>query len=318
MPRTLLSLGSINADFQARLAQAPDSHETLLAEGLQRLSGGKAANTAYLGALFGHRSVLLGRVGADDLADQALGPLRNAGVLLDGVTHAPGASTAVSMIAVPASGKKQIILANAANDAWDDFARERMLAAIAAAPMPALLVLDYEVPAPIVRLAVEAAHARGLPIVVDPSFPGRVELELMSSITALTPNTEEAAALLGGAICSEADAAQAARGLRALGTQIGIVKLADGGCVLACADGLYSVPSTGREAVDATGAGDAFTGTFAIALLEGQPALEAALWGTAAANLAVATFGSQPAYQGREAVMALAQTLRPHVRRLHD
>lgn len=318
MPYTLLSLGSINADFQVRLAQPPGSQETLLADDLHRLSGGKAANTAYIGALFGHHSVLLGRVGADDLAEQALGPLRKAGVALDGVTHATGAGTAVSMIAVPADGKKQIILANEANDAWDDMARERMVRAIVEAPLPALLVLDYEVPADVVRLAVETAHGRGLPVVLDPSFPDRVEPGLLAQVTALTPNTEEAAALLGKKVGNEQGAAEAAQALRSLGPALGVVKLADGGCLLAAAEGVFQVPSPGNPALDATGAGDAFTGTFAIALLEGQPALEAALWGSAAASLAVATFGSQAAYQGREAVLALADQLRPRVRRLHD
>lgn len=318
MPRTLLSLGSINADFQVRLAHAPATQETLLAHGLHRLSGGKAANTAYLGALFGHRSVLLGRVGADDLADQALGPLRKAGVLLEGVTHAPGASTAVSMIAVPDSGKKQIILANEANDQWDDMARERVLAAIAEAPAPAVLVLDYEVPAEVVRLAVQAAHAKGLPVVLDPSFPERAEPEVLALVTALTPNVEEAAAMLGRAVESDADTIEAALALRATGAAIGCLKLSDGGCVLACAEGVFKVPATGVSALDATGAGDAFTGTFAIALLEGHGAVEAAVWGTAAANLAVQGFGSQPAYQGREAVVALAAQLRGQVRQLHD
>lgn len=318
MPSTLLSLGSINADFQAQVAQPPGSRETLLAEGLQRLSGGKAANTAYLGALFGHRSVLLGRVGADDLANQALAPLRKAGVVLEGVTHATGAGTAVSMIAVPANGKKQIILANRANDAWDEMARRRLLAAIAQARPPALLVVDYEVPAAVVRLAVEAAKARHLPIVLDPSFPDRAEAEVMAMVTALTPNTEEAAALLNRPVEGDAAAVDAALGLRALSGGIGCLKLSDGGCVLACDQGLFRVPSTGVAAVDATGAGDAFTGTFAIALLEGKAAFEAALWGCAAASLAVRSFGSQPAYQGREAVLALAEQLRPLASRLHD
>lgn len=318
MPRTLISLGSINADFQVRLDQAPGSQETLLAHGLHRLSGGKAANTAYLGALFGHRSVLVGRVGADDLADQALEPLRKAGVCLNAVTHAPGASTAVSMIAVPGTGKKQIILANEANDRWDAMARERLIDAIGDAGLPALLVLDYEIPAAVVRLAIEAAYEHGLPVVLDPSFPERLEHGLMSKVRALTPNAEEAAALLGMAVGTDQEAARAADALRELGAAIGVVKLPDGGCVLACDDGVFRVPSTGRSAVDATGAGDAFTGTFAIALLEGLGPLEAALWGSAAANLAVATFGSQPAYQGREPVKALAEQLRRAVIRLHE
>ncbi|MBD1554655.1 PfkB family carbohydrate kinase [Pseudomonas typographi] len=318
MPSTLLSLGSINADFQVRVAQPPGSQETLLASDFCRLSGGKAANRAYLATLFGHHSVLLGRVGADELADQALGNLRQAGVLLDGVTHAPGHSTAVSMITVPASGKKQIILANNANDAWDGMACDRVRAAIAAAPPQAVLALDHEIPAAVVRMAIEAAQQRSLPVVLDPSFPERLEPGLWPLISAVTPNTEEAAHLLGQPVTDSPSAARAAAAFRQRGVPMACVKLADGGCLLACAEGVYHVPAGGLAARDATGAGDAFTGVFAIALLEGQPASEAALWATAAAHLAVAGYGSQPAYAGREQVLAMAEQLRPQLRRVDD
>jgi ribokinase len=69
---TLLSLGSINADFQVRVDE-PLGHRKTLAQGLCRLSGGKASNTAYLAARFGHRSILLSRRGDDAMANQALG-----------------------------------------------------------------------------------------------------------------------------------------------------------------------------------------------------------------------------------------------------
>lgn len=72
------------------------------------------------------------------------------------------------------------------------------------------------------------------------------------------------------------------------------------------------------EPVDTTGAGDAFTGVFAIALLEGRAPREAAAWGVAAANLAVTAYGSQPAYPDREQVASMAQQLLGAVRVLHD
>ncbi|WP_145011017.1 carbohydrate kinase family protein [Pseudomonas oryzihabitans] len=306
---TLLSLGSINADFQVRVGEDLDSAETLLADDFHRRPGGKAANTAYLAARFGHRSRLLGRVGDDDLAAQALEPLRRAGVDVSGVTPAMATATAVSMILVPPSGKKRIVLANNANDRWDDQARQALDASLAAAPADALLVLDCEIPREIVRQAVVAAAARGLAIVVDPSFPDRLPAELAQRITALTPNEEEAAGLLGEGLADLYSLGRAARRLQQRGTPLVCIKRADGGCVLAAGEGLWHLAPAAVDPVDATGAGDAFTGVFAIGLLEGRSPREAATWATAAASLAVTGAGSQEAYAGRAEVLALAERL---------
>lgn len=314
---TLLSLGSINADFQVRVDEPPGDRETLLAHDLCRLSGGKASNTAYLAARFGHRSVLLGRVGDDDLAEQALVPLRDVGVSVDGVSRAPGQSTGVSMIMVPPDAKKHIVLATNANDCWDEAAAEAVCARIEGSETPACLVLDYEIPAWVVRRAVEAAARRGIPVVLDPSFPDRLERDLLLMLHAITPNADEAEALVGRPVDGIEAAADAARELQRAGTAIVCIKLSDGGCVLACAQETLHVPPGEVEPVDTTGAGDAFTGVFAIALLEGRAPREAAAWGVAAANLSITVYGSQPAYPEPERVASLAQQLLRTMRKLH-
>ena len=112
---TVPSLGSINADFQFRTPRAPGEVETQSVEQLRRFSGGKASNVALFARQLGCAARLPGRVGCDDLAAQALDPLHAAGVELAGVRRARGATTAVSMIAVPPSGKKSIFLAGEAN-----------------------------------------------------------------------------------------------------------------------------------------------------------------------------------------------------------
>ncbi|MFL9813596.1 bifunctional hydroxymethylpyrimidine kinase/phosphomethylpyrimidine kinase [Stutzerimonas sp. VN223-3] len=306
---TLLSLGSINADFQVRVDEPLGSRETLIAHDLSRLSGGKASNTAYLAARFGHRSCLLGRVGDDELAEQALAPLRQAGVEIDEVGRAAGRSTGVSMIMVPPDAKKHIVLATNANDCWDEAAADAMVAAIEACEPPACLVLDYEIPAWVVRLAIEAAARKGIGSVLDPSFPDRLERDLLPMLQAITPNASEAEALVGHPVDSIAAAARAARELQRAGTPIVCIKLSDGGCVLTSAEETLHIPPGEVEPVDTTGAGDAFTGVFAIALLEGLAPREAAAWGVAAANLAVTGYGSQPAYPERDQVASMAHGL---------
>ncbi|MFI8743330.1 PfkB family carbohydrate kinase [Stutzerimonas zhaodongensis] len=313
---TLLSLGSINADFQVRVDEPAGSRETQLAHDLCRLSGGKASNTAYLGARFGHRSLLLGRVGDDELAEQALDPLRQAGVEVDNVGRAAGQSTGVSMIMVPPDGKKSIVLATNANDCWDDAAIEAMAAAIDGCATPACLVLDYEVPARVVSRALEVAARNKIPAVLDPSFPERLDQALLPTLQAITPNVSEAEGLVGHALDSLDKLADAARQLQRDGPALVCIKLGDGGCVLTTADQTLHIPPGDVEPVDTTGAGDAFTGVFSVALLEGLEPREAAAWGVAAANLAVTGYGSQPAYADRQQVIELAQKLLEKARRL--
>jgi ribokinase len=312
----ILSLGSVNADFQARTCGARADAELQLAHDFVRLSGGKAANVAFIARRLGAPACLIARVGDDDLAAQALGGLAALGVDLSGVSAARDASTGVAMITVPDSGDKRIVLAPNANDCWSEADAERARAIVEAAADGSVLVADCEVPAFVVDAAVGAAVRRGLAVVIDPSPPDRLGRDTLAMATALTPNAEEAGALSGMTVEDAPTAGEAARRLAARGPAIACVKLADGGAVVAHDDRLSLVPPAKVEVVDKTGAGDAFTGAFASALLEGQPPLEAALLATAAASLAVTAFGSQPSYAPRSRIEQLASDLRPDVRAL--
>lgn len=296
---TILSLGSINADFQVRTARPLQAGETLLGTNFTRLGGGKAANVAFLARRLGHPATLLGRVGNDEFSEQALAPLRRAGLDLAGVTVASGTATAVSMIAVPPDGKKSIVLAANANDAWDEPAANTVLATIGAAPSGSILAADFEVAPDVAARAVHAAHDRGLRVVLDPAPSNRADRETLALCDALTPDAREAGELAGTDTGTTEGAARAAMTLAGLGVPLVCIKLGDGGCVLAHAGRLVHIPAVPVDVVDSTGAGDAFTGALAVALLEGLPAQQAARFATAAAHLAVTGWGSQESYPTR-------------------
>ncbi|MFC4167620.1 ribokinase [Teichococcus aestuarii] len=305
----LLSLGSVNADFQVRVPEAPDPGRTLPATDFTRLSGGKAANRAVLACRLGHPARLLARVGDDDLREQALAPLRRAGIDLGGVSVAEGVATAVSMIAVLPDGKKSIVLAGNANDSWRQEDGEAAAAAIAAAPAGSLLAVDCEIPPDVAARAIAAARGRGLAVVLDPSPADRVRDAMLAQATAVTPNPSEAEGLTGVRVDGPEAGAEAARRLAGRGVAIACVKLQDGGCVLWQDGRATHIPSVPVEVVDSTGAGDAFAGALAVALLEGRPVLEAACFAVAASHLAVTAFGSQEAYPGRDRIEALLPRL---------
>ena len=308
-PPLVLSLGSINADFQMRADRRPEVSETLLARDFVRLGGGKAANVAFLARRLGREAVLLGRVGSDDLAEQALAPLREAGVDLRHVARVEGADTAVSVITVPPDGKKGIVLAPNANEVWEDGDPDRLGEIIGSAPEGSILVIDSEVPAFVTEAAARSARRCGLCILLDPSPADRVSDALLSSVDVVVPNPSEAETLTGIAVDGPDAAARAARALLGRGCKVACVKLPDGGCIVAQGEDLCHVTAGQVEVVDTTGAGDAFAGAMAVALSEGQGAVAAAVFATAAASHAVTGYGSQPAYPNRDDIERIGATI---------
>ncbi|MEJ7931055.1 PfkB family carbohydrate kinase [Ramlibacter sp. AN1015] len=307
----LLSLGSINADFQVRADRRPEVSETLIAREFTRLGGGKAANRALLAARMGLEAALFGQVGDDDLAAQALAAVREAGVRLEGVHRRAGHDTAVSMITVPPDGKKGIVLAANANDApWLQDDLRALDDALRAAPQGSVFAVDAEIDAEALRRALCTARAAGLRTVLDPSPADRVDESILALCDLVLPNAGEAQALTGIAVEDFASAGRAARRLRQLGARAACVKLADGGCVFDDGQQLLAVEAGPEvEVIDTTGAGDAFAGGLAAALALGRPLEQALRMAVAASRCTVTGWGSQPAYPELAAVESGAQAL---------
>ncbi|WP_375498271.1 ribokinase [uncultured Nostoc sp.] len=308
---SIISLGSVNADFQVRVDRRPDLSETLLASDFLQLSGGKAANVAYLARKLGLPAMLIAHVGADTLAEQALKPLREIEVDLKYVSAIKGEPTGVSMITVPPDGKKGIILAGNANNIWTKEDIVTVRDAIANAPSGSVLVVDYEIAPFIVEVAMNAACERDFPVILDPSPADRVEQNLFSQVTYLVPDAGEAEKLSGIKINSVDCAIQAAHHFLDRGVKNACVKLKDGGCVLINHEQTLHIPPVPVDVVDATGAGDAFAGALAVAILEKRSLQDAACFATAASHVTVTRYGSQPAYPTRSEIDTMFQRLTP-------
>lgn len=306
----VLSLGSINADFQVRVERRPQVSETLVGHDYARLAGGKAANVAYLCARLGLDSLLFGHVGADDLADQALRPLHEIGVDLSGVSRLKGQHTGMAMIAVPPDGRKGIILAPNANDApWTDEDHRGFDAAVGSAARNSIVVADGEMDIEALDRCLRKARDAGLRIVLDPSPAERIERALLELSDFIVPNAGEARALTGLEVQDPRSAARAAHRLCSMGAAAACVKLSAGGCVFADGNQLLHVHSLEVDVVDTTGAGDAFAGALAAGLARGQGALDAVRLAVAASQYAVTGYGSQPAYPRWEELETLARQL---------
>jgi ribokinase len=301
MPQPLiLSMGSVNVDFQVRTERWPGPGETLLGRDFLMIAGGKAANVAYLARRLGCGARLLARVGDDLLADQALRPLEASGVDLQNVRRVPGHATGVALIDVRTDGEKAIVLAANANEAWNAEDEEQIDAAIRSAPHGSVLAIDLEIPVRVVWRAIEAARRCGHTIVLDPSPADRLDDSMCRTIDFVTPNTTETELLTGMPVRSLADGFRAGERLLARGVGAALVKLGAEGCAFVSGGARFHVRAEPRNVVDTTGAGDAFTGGLAVALLERRSTEDAVRFAVAASALAVLRYGSQSSYPCRD------------------
>ncbi len=293
----VLSFGSINMDLVARTSRLPLPGETLLGDTFSTAPGGKGANQAVAIARLGILTQMVGRVGADGFGQELLASLQAAGVNTDGVLVDASYHSGVAMIAVDGAGENQILVLPGANAQVDQTDVQRVQAELSTgSPEPHILLLQLEIPLPVVVAAAQIAHRCGAIAILDPA-PARPDLpaELYPHLHILTPNQIEASQLVGFAVTDVPTAIQAATVLRSRGTPTVIVKLGALGVVCVTDDDPIHIPAFPVTAIDTVAAGDAFNGGLAAALVRRLPLRQALVWASAVAAIAVTRPGAQSA-----------------------
>lgn len=133
-----------------------------------------------------------------------------------------------------------------------------------------LIVLQLEIPLPTVYRVIELANQANVPVVLNPA-PAVAELDrsYLARCSYVLPNESELAALSAMPVESEAELLAAAQALVQRGVRNLIVTLgAQGALWLAQDSPAVRFPAPTVSAVDTTGAGDAFVGCFATALVD--------------------------------------------------
>jgi ribokinase len=193
-PVALTVIGSINLDLVARVERLPRPGETLSGGALERVPGGKGANQAVAAARLGADVRMVGCVGADPTADEALAGLREAGVELDvRETERP---TGIAIILVSGDGENQIVVVPGANELVGGFSARGGVLCQLEIPDAAL----REARAQADWLCVNAAPARPLVVEADLVVANRYEAEVVSAqrLLALTLGEEGAVLLEDG------------------------------------------------------------------------------------------------------------------------
>ncbi len=298
----IVVVGSSNTDMIIKADRIPAPGETVVGGSFATAPGGKGANQAVAAARAGGDVVFVARVGDDMLGKQAIDGYVKEGIDVSLIQKDPKLATGVALIMVDSTGDNSISVASGANFALTPEDVDRAADAIKDAKM---VVFQLESPLDAIQRAAELAKASGVPVLLDPAPAPSEPLprEILECVTVVKPNETEAARLTGIEVVDEATARQAAEKLLELGVQIAIVTLGSAGSYVATKDGVRkSVPAMRVAAVDATAAGDAYSGALAVALAEGKPLDDALAFASKAAALSVQKLGAQPSLPTREEI----------------
>lgn len=292
-------VGSSNIDFTASVDRLPNPGETLLGHRVVQSFGGKGANQAVAAARAGAEVGFLSKVGHDphgDLIEQHLATqsLSRMVLLRDAV-----AQTGVAMILVDAAGENQIVVVPGSNQQLTPADVRQHAELISGARV---LLVQMEIPIETVQECLRLARHHGLLTILNPAPACPLPPECFSMIDILTPNEREACVLSG--VTDPADAAGILVN-RGVGTVV-VTRGAEGVVVSQGKDVMH-ISAFIVDAIDSTGAGDAFNGALACGLAEGL-SIEGALEMAAAAGaLATTGHGAQAAMPGRDSIDQLCR-----------
>jgi deoxyribose-phosphate aldolase len=173
-----------------------------------------------------------------------------------------------------------------------------------------IFLTQLELPlAPTIR-GIEIAYAAGVPVIVNPAPAIALSPDVLQKVHYLTPNESEAITLIGGKFAEELkNTEQLTDHLLAFGVRNVALTLGEKGVLVKGGGSSTQIAAfqVGRV-IETTGAGDAFTGGFAVALAEGKSLIEAARYGSAVAGISVTRLGTAPSMPHRKEVDALIRT----------
>ena len=264
----VIVLGDINVDISACVPALPAAGEDCLVPQLELHCGGVGANTAAALALWGVSVRLLGAVGADAFGDFALEYLRGQRVDVSGVERNARATTGLFFIAIQPDGQRTMYGSRGANAVLAPLGSAQIFDGVCAGHLVGYSFLSDSGTALAEKVLEEVQRGGGwitLDVGMAPShqIPQRI-LQAARKVDILFASEAEAQALTG-----QGEPADAFAALEDHGAHEVVLKLGERGCLIRECGALCDVPPCAVQAVDSTGAGDAFAAAFIHARLQG-------------------------------------------------
>lgn len=284
----IVVLGSTNTDMVISGAKIPVPGETVSGGLFMMNPGGKGANQAVAVARLAAKKgqcTFIAKVG-DDLFGRETAARLAADRIDAKLVVDKKVASGTALILVDPKGQNCISVALGANGTLFPKDVKKFAKDIQSADA---LLLQLETPLETVLWAAQTAHAKKVPVVLNPAPAAKLPKELYGCLDWITPNETEAELLTGVKVVDLASAQKAEAVLRKRGVGNVVITLGSKGCYAA---GKIH-PCVKVKAVDTVAAGDTFNGAFVVALAEGKNVDEAIAFAQKASAIAVTRPGAQ-------------------------
>ncbi|KRM99228.1 ribokinase [Loigolactobacillus rennini] len=286
-------IGSNMVDLTTYVKRMPVAGETLEAPAFEMGFGGKGANQAVAAARLGSAVNFITVVGNDQFGQQQLANYQAQHISMAGIEVGEQAS-GVAPIFVDPTSDNRILIIKGANLALTPAMLDQKIDLIKNSQ---LIVLQQEIALETNYHAIELAQHFQVPVLLNPA-PANADLDMtyVSKVAFFAPNETELATLTGLPTSNLAEIKIAAKQLVHLGVANLIVTLGSKGVLWVTCDQEQLIPSQKVKAVDTTGAGDAFIGSFAHYYIQSYDVAQALRQANQYAALTVMHKGTQKSY----------------------
>lgn len=299
-PRIVV-VGSSNMDIYTWTDHLPERGETVIGERYWMGVGGKGANQAVGARQLGAQSILVGRIGEDVFGQQMLETLNSYGVNCDFIKLDPEAKSGVALVIVDEHGENVVAVIPGTNmhitPADVEAAADQLRAAD-------VLMTQLEIPLDAIEKAIDIALEGDTLCILNPAPARPLPDSILKKVHLLTPNQNEVKVLTGIPADTLEGAETAAKALLEEGVKAVIVTMGSDGALIVYPDETLHVKGARVEAVDTSGAGDAFMAGLGVALGEDKSLEEATRFANYVAALSTTKPGAMPSMPTRAAVDA--------------
>lgn len=298
----IIVIGSSNTDMVIKSTRVPKPGKTLLGGQFFMNAGGKGANQTVAVARLGGTVKFVSSLGNDVFGKRALENFKKEGIDTKYVSISDDQPSGVALITVSEKGENAIVVAPGANNALETTHIDNAIDAIKASDV---VLIQLEIPMPVVAYTIRTAHLLNKKVVLNPAPARNLSEDVLSCVYAITPNESEATFLTGIEVIDENSASDAAKALRRKGVKVVIITMGGHGAYVSCEEFEGMIVSRKVEAVDTTAAGDTFNGALAVAMAEGKTIKEAVTFANYAASLSVTKYGAQSSIPNLAEVLSL-------------
>ncbi len=273
-------LGSLNTDLTVYLDRYPEKGETVKGHSFRTGAGGKGLNQAFAAAKLGGHVHFLGAVGKDAFGEMMVAQLNSVGVDVSSVHVREDIASGVALIEV-CHGENEIALDLGANETI----QEAEIDAFFQNAKPGDLFLTQgENNADSLAKSLQKAHQLGLKTLLNPAPANKAMAGSFPNVDLLIPNETEASLLSGKPSYEEA--------AKSFSVPDVVVTLGKEGYFVLNKEESYREPAIHLQAIDTTGAGDAFCGALCYFLSKDKPLKESLKLASVYASMSTLKKGS--------------------------